>query len=211
MAPYPTTLGGLKTRIITETNRDDLEDDLADALDSVIADAIEFYAAEPWWFNQSRQTNTTTAAVQYVTKPTDVRIIDRPFLIIGAVRYEMTKRSLVEIEGLYSTASTGQPTDWCDYGAQIRLWPTPNTAYTVVWLSDADVTALDYDDDASTSYWTNEAAPLIAARARMIFFRDYFKADADFMRAAGAEQEWYGRIKGETNRRIGTGRTRGSF
>ena len=36
------TLGDLKARIIAETNRDDLLDDLAEALEQVINQAIEF-------------------------------------------------------------------------------------------------------------------------------------------------------------------------
>ena len=205
------TLGDLKDRIVQETNRDDLEDELADALTRVIQDAIEYYAAEPWWWNQARTTSTCTIGNEYVTRPSGVRIIDKPFLVVGNVRYDITKRSLEEIEGLYTTPISGQPTDYCEFVAQIRLWPTPNLAYTIIWLSDADVTALNYSDDSSSNFWTNQGAPLISARARMLLFRDYYKSDQDFLRASGAEQEWYGRLKGESNRMIGTGRVRPSW
>lgn len=210
MATYPSTLGGLRTRIITETNRDDLADDLATALDSVISDAIEFYAAQRWWWNEARVTSTCTIGSEYINRPTGARIIDKPFLLIGGVRYDMTKRSMEYLEGLYTTPLNGQPTDYCEFGTQCRFWPTPNLAYTIVWLDVADVTALDYSDAASTNAWTNYAPQLISARARMIFFRDYFKADLDFARASAAEKEWYGRFKGESNRRIGTGYVRPS-
>ena len=47
------TLGDLKQRIIDETNRDDLQDELASALNRVIADAIDFYQAERWVFDEN--------------------------------------------------------------------------------------------------------------------------------------------------------------
>lgn len=203
-------LGALKQRIIDETNRDDLEDELADAMNRVIADSIEFYAAERWSFTELRTTSSTTAGNEYINRPSGTRIVDKPFLLIGGVRFDITKRSNEYIEGLYTTPLSGQPTDYAEYQDTLRLWPTPNAVYTIIWLNIADVTGLDYDDDASENAWTNTGAPLIAARARMFFFRDYFKADADLLRAQLAEQEWYGRLKGETNRRIGTGRVRPS-
>lgn len=210
MATYALTLGGLRERIITETNRDDLEDELATALDQAIADAIDYYAAGRWWWNEARVTSTTTAANEYTNRPSGARIIDVPFLLIGGVRFDITKRSMEWIEGMYTTPLTGQPTDYCEFGSQVRWWPTPDDAYTIVWLDIADVTALDYSDDASTNAWTTYAQPLISARARMFLFRDYFKGDADYARAAAAEKEWYGEMKGETNKRLGTGRLRPS-
>lgn len=204
------TLGDLKQRIIDETNRDDLQDELADALSRVIADSIEFYAAGRWWWNEARVTSTTTAANEYTNRPTGARIIDVPFLLIGGVRFDINKRSMEWIEGMYTTPLTGQPTDYCEFGSQVRWWPTPNDAYTIAWLDIADVTALDYEDDDSENAWTNYAPQLLSARARMMFFRDYFKSDADYVRAEIAEQQWYGRLKGESNRRMGTGRIRPS-
>lgn len=204
------TLGELKTRIITETNRDDLADELASSLNTVIADAIEFYAAERWWWNEARVTSLCTPGAEYIDRPTGARIIDKPFLLIGGVRYDMTKRTMEYLEGLYTTPLNGQPTDYCEFGTQVRLWPTPNLAYTIIWLDIADVTALDYSDDTSSNAWTNYVPQLISAQVRMIFFRDYFKADLDFARASTAEKQWHDRFKGETNRRLSTGRVRPS-
>lgn len=205
------TLGDLRSRIVTETTRDDLADDLATSLDQIIADAIDFYAAEPWWFNQQRVSTSCVIGSEYITRPTDMRITNQPFLLIGGVRYDMTRRSMEEIEGLYTTPLSGQPTDYCEFVTQIRLWPTPNVAYTIIWLDTGDVAALDYADANSSSYWTNEGQALIRARSKYVLYRDFLSAtttDPRISLAENAMMEAYDRLKAESNRRIAVGRVR---
>lgn len=208
------TLGDLKTRIITETTRDDLADDLADSLTLVIQKAIDFYAAQPWWFNQERTTSLCTIANEYIARPTGMRLLQVPFLLIGGVRYDMTRRSMEEIEGLYTTPLTGQPTDYCEFGDNIRLWPTPNVAYTIIWLDSTDVAALDYTDDTSTNFWTNEGQDLITGRAKYTLYRDYLSTTSTDPRIALAKEqmtESYDRLKAESNRRMAKGRLQPSW
>lgn len=210
MATYPATLAGLRTRIITETNRDDLSDELATALDQAIQDAITYYEAERWWWDEGRTTSTCTIGNEYTNRPTGASIVDRPFLLVNNVRFRITKRSMEYIEGLYTAPISGQPTDYCEFGDQIRLWPTPNVAYTIIWLYLKDETALDYSVPTSANAWTAQGQSLIAARAEMLLWRDYFRDDASYQRASIKEQEAYDRLKGETNRRLSTGRVRPS-
>lgn len=203
------TLGDLKQRIITETTRDDLADDLATSLNQIIADAIDFYAAEPWWFNQQRVSSTCVIGSEYIDRPAGMRIVNVPFLIIGGVRYDLTRRDMAYIEGLYTTPQTGQPTDYCEFVAQIRYWPTPPVAYTVVWLDSGDVAALDYTNDGSSSYWTNEGQALIRARSKFVLYRDFLSttsADPRLALAENAMMEAYSRLKAESNRRLSSGK-----
>jgi len=205
------TLGDLKSRIVDETNRDDLADDLQTALNRVIADAIDYYATERWWFTEARVTSNCTPGNQYLDLPTGLRVLDRPFLVVGNVRFDMTRRSMESVEALYTTIVSGQPTDFSVFGAQIRLWPTPDQAYQVIWLDVADAAALDYTNANSSNVWTAYAAPLIAARAKIILYRDYLSAaetDPRITLAMKQEADVYSRIKGETNRRLATGRMR---
>lgn len=205
------TLGDLRQRLLDETNRDDLADDLLSASNRIIADAIDFYAAERWWFNEARVTSACVIGNEYLALPTGLRQLDKPYLVVGNIRYGLIKRSMDEIEGLYATPITGQPTDFAVFGANIRLWPTPNLAYTVIWLDLADATALDYTNAASSNAWTLYAAPLIAARAKIILYRDYLSASEQDPRVGNAlmqEKEAYGRLKAESNRRLATGRMR---
>jgi hypothetical protein len=83
------TLADLKARIIAETNRDDLADDLATALDEVISRAIEFYAVQRFTFNEYRQTATTVANNQYVTLPAGTRMIDYLSVTVGSNAYPL--------------------------------------------------------------------------------------------------------------------------
>lgn len=208
------TLGDLKSRIIDETNRDDLADDLLSALNRVIADAIDFYAVERWWFTEARIITSCTPGSEYLDLPSGLRLLDRPFLVVGNVRYDLTKRSMEEIEALYTTPITGQPTDFAVFGSQIRLWPTPNIAYQVIWLEVADATSLDFSNDNSSNVWTQYAAPLIAARCKTFLYRDYLSAseqDPRITLALSQEREAYAQLKSETNRRLATGRVRPSW
>ena len=211
MALHPSTLAGLRTRIITESNRDDLSDELANALDQAIQDSITFYEAERWWWDEARTTSLCTINNEYISRPALSSIIDKPFLLVNNVRFRMTKRTMEYIEGLYTTPISGQPTDFCEFGDQLRLWPTPNVAYTIIWLYLKDEAALDYSVPTSANAWTAEGAPLIAARAKYLLMRDYFRDDAGAQRAMSQVTDAYNRLKGETNRRLGTGRLRPSW
>lgn len=209
------TLGDLKTRIITETNRDDLGDDLASTLSGIIAKSIDQYAAERWWFNELRTTSACVSANQYATLPTGFRVLDKLFLVVGNVNYTLRPRQNLEIEALYTTPISGQPTDYAVYGSQVRFWPTPNSAYPLIWELIADVTpALDYADDTSTNAWTNQGQDLICAEAKMRLYRDVLSAqttDPRYQLALQQREQAYSRLKGETTRRLSTGRVRASW
>lgn len=209
------TLGDLKTRIISETVRDDLADDMASDLNTIIAGAIDYYANERWWFNELRATTACIIADPFLAIPTGARQIDDAFLIVGGVRYRMRRLQTAQIDDLYSVPMTGQPTDYAVFGAFLYLWPTPNQAYSVLWELLSDVTpALVMTVDASTNYWTNEGADLIVARSKVRLYRDYLSATASDPRLANAaaqEADAYARLKSETNRRITTSRVMASW
>lgn len=209
------TLADLKARIIAETTRDDLNDDLANDLNTVIGDAIEQFAAERWWFNEGRATPNFTAGAMLQALPAGLRILDKLFLVNGGVRAEMTARTVDEIDAYYSTPSSGQPTDYAFLGAQLYVWPTPNLAYATLWNIVQDVTpVLDFTAAAGTqaNAWTSGVpAELIVAQAKVRLYRDYLSAQATDPRlqlAQAAAADAWSRLKSETNRRLSTGRVR---
>lgn len=203
------TLGELKTRVITEINRDDLADDLATILQTYIERSIDFYSSSRFWFNEFRTTSTFSSGGEYTDIPDGVREIDDVWIIVGSVRYRLMRQEMADLEALYSVPLTGQPTDYAVFGTQIRLWPTPNMAYTGIWIGIRDVTPLV--DDDSSNYWTIQGQDLIDARTRYLLYRDEFRDDFGTQQAGIAMDEAYRRLKGETNRRIGVGVTLASW
>jgi len=207
------TLDDLRARIIAETNRDDLTDELATALDEVIARSIDYFAVQRFSFNEYRQTGVTVADTQYVTLPTGVRMIDYLSVTVGANAYPLRMQSWDVIEEWNGYATTsGQPTDFSVQDGQVRLYPVPNIAYALTFLGVADVTpALDYDDGTSTNAWLTKGYDLIAARVRYILYRDYFRDAEGAQIALGAQQEALSDLRNEASKLLGTGRLRGSW
>lgn len=201
------TLSDLKTRIITETNRDDLQDELAHALTLCIQQSIDFYKNSRFWFNELRTTTTAAAGVEYTDIPPGYAFVDELRIVVGGVRYGMTKHHMDWIEEMYSVPLIGQPTDWAEYQFQARMWPTPNINYTLIWFGVSDVTpALDYTDPNSTNDWLTHGYDLIDARARFLLYRDYFRDEGGMAIAKAAETESFSNLKSRSNRLVGTGR-----
>lgn len=195
------TYAELKARIIREVNRDDLGsgEELELSLTKAIARAIEFYQDRRFWFNQTIATAVTVASVQNVTRPATIRTIDR--LSIASLDQELEKRSLAYIESLADQSpQTGQPYDYAEYGDYVRLWPIPNAVYTLKFVGVLQEPALSADADENV--WTTHAEDLIAARARMLLWRDQFN-DPRIGNAQAAEAEALGQLRSETVRRLG--------
>lgn len=203
------TYGDLKTRIIAETNRDDLVDDYAVNLAQAIVEAIDHYATKRFWFNEVRTTAAMTIGNEYVAVPTGLRGIDMVWASIGP-GYEVQKTDLDNIESLAHVGGNGQPSRWAYYApsgaASLRFWPTPNSAYSLILIGTKDETTLSAPGDSNA--WTLYAYDLIAARAKMLLCRDLFRDQVKAQTAAEAETDALTRLRGETNRRLGTGRVR---
>jgi hypothetical protein len=203
------TLADLQTRIITETNRDDLQDVLLAQLNQSIADAIGEYADQRFAFNELRVSGVILAGQQYVPLPSGRRFIDRLYCVVGSVQFEIVKRSMAEIEALYQIPLTGQPIEYAVYAGQARLWPTPLVNYPATWLTVSDVApTIDWSDPDTTisNSWTNEGQWLICARAKQFLYRNVFK-DYDAANAAAADvAEAYAKLKGYAARALSVGR-----
>lgn len=209
------TLGDLKARIISETLRDDLADTMAADLTLIIQKAIDQYANEPWLFNEVRTTTTCVVGAQFQPIPLGWRIIEAVFLLIGGVRYALSARQLAQIEALYATPITGQPTDYAVLGDNAYVWPTPNQAYPMLWNLIADVApVLDFTDDTSSNVWTNAGSDLITAQSKIRLYRDYLSSgvqDPRLQNAIEQEAQAYSRLRSESVRKVTTGRVRAGW
>lgn len=208
------TLGDLKQRVISETTRDDLADDLAAQFQNIIARSIDYYSYERWWFNERRVLIPTVIGQDYVTWPASVpniaRRLDGLYLEQngGATRWPITVRSIDEFEDLAQPGMTGQPTDYLMDGDVIRLFPIPNAVYQIAADLICEVTPpLAVDSDSNI--WTNQGQDLIVAQVKLRLYRDYLSAtttDPRLMSALVQERDAYGRLRAESNRRTATGR-----
>ena len=79
------TLGDLKKRIIAETLRDDLADDMADQFTLIIQKSIDQYAALRWWFNEAMAVVQTVPGSPFVALPGGFRYLDAAWLQVGGV------------------------------------------------------------------------------------------------------------------------------
>lgn len=190
------TLGDLKTRIIAETNRDDMGSGgaLEDGLALCISSAIEFHASEQFWFNRGSGSGTTTQDDATLDLPAGVRF---PSL----VAYNGRELRKVPLEALEYRTEAGPPSKWAENEGQVQLWPIPDAAYTIYLYGVADTGAPASDGDSNI--WTEEAYDLIAAETRFRLYRDYLRDVEGATLARDARDEALGVLRRETRRRGG--------
>ena len=206
------TLFDLKTRIVTETNRDDLASggELEFMLNDAIARAIEFHADELFWFNRATVAAETAVELATVAVPTGLRI---PL----SVACEGALLRKIAVEDMESLSGKGRPLLWAEEDGAIRLWPVPDAIHQ---LTVTGIAELGVPDGANE--WTEAGCDLIAARVRMLLFRDTFRDLEGVQLAASAEEEALARLRRETRRRgrfaastdpalLAAGRRGGSF
>lgn len=163
------TLAVMKARIADELARSDLTSQIAVA----ITDAIEAYQDKRFHFNETRATTFVTVAGQEFYDADDaaalatVQIIDYVVLYVGDFNYSLRQLKPDEIEAASANGTnTGQPSSYCWYGDQLRLYPAPSNAWTV--RIGASVKAAAPASDAETGNpWMTHASRLIRSRAKL--------------------------------------------
>ncbi len=195
-------LGALKSLIAGKLQRSDLTSEIA----YEIPRAIEFFADERFWFNEDIKTATTTAEDEYVAVPTGLRVEDMVQVTIGSQRYPLRKKSRNEIETMdgWSEGTTGQPVYYSYDDGEFRIYPEPNTTYTLTVPGIYDEAALSADDDSNA--WTGVAQDLISARVQFVLARDELKDPDMMISAKQAMDEALAMLRLKTGRRQTTGR-----
>jgi hypothetical protein len=185
------TLAELKTRIIAETNRDDMGagSALGDVLDNAIARAIEHHADEGFWFNRARGVAATAQYEETVALPAGMRIP----LALSCEGQSWRKQALETIEAL---PGSGRPTVWAEAAGGVQLWPMPDAAYLLALSGIAELGV-----PVESNAWTEEGYDLIAARVRLLLYRDTLRDVEGAKLAAEAEEEALAKLRRETRRR----------
>lgn len=188
------TLTQLYTRIILDTNRDDMgsSGELEQAKIDAVTDAIEFYEAEQFWFNRANGSGNTTNAVATIAMPSGVRY---PHTVTYSGE-ALQKVPLLEIQ--YRT-ETGVPTHWAENEGAIQLWPIPDGTYSisVYGLASVGIPA----SGGATNIWTTEAYRLILEAAKKILYRGPLRDPEGAQLASGGETEALSYLRKETRRR----------
>lgn len=191
------TLAELKTRVIVETNRDDMGvgGDLEAVLANSVERAIEFHADEAFWFNRASAPIDTTPAVASVAVPAEMRV---PLSVsLGETR--LTKSALEDVERL---TVTGTPRTWAPEDGTIRLHPIPDAAYALTVSGIAELGV-----PVTANAWTEQGYDLICARTRLLLYRDVLRDPEGAALAAEAEEEALAKLRRETRRRARVGRS----
>jgi hypothetical protein len=187
------TLAQLYTRIILDTNRDDMGSggDLEQAKIDAVADAIEKHADEEFWFNRASGSGTTTAADATMTMPTGIRVPN-------VVAYLGCELQQVPLDAIEHRTETGAPSKWAENEGAIQIWPIPDATYTVYvyGLATAEAPA-----SGSSNIWTVEAYRLILSTAKRYLYGGALRDPEGAQLAAIDEMEALTKLRRETRRR----------
>ncbi|HEX5184241.1 MAG TPA: hypothetical protein VFW19_13975 [Allosphingosinicella sp.] len=190
------TLTDLYTRIILDTNRDDLGagGELEQAKIDAVADAIETWADELFWFNRASGTVTTVPNIATAALPAGMRSAT----IVSYLGAPLRKVPVENLERSFDPANIvkGQPTDWATYLDDLSFYPTPDAAYALVVYGTADLGV-----PATSNAWTVEGYRLILATAKKILCRGSLRDPDGLALARDEEQEALDKLRRETRRR----------
>jgi len=197
----------LRARIASELNRS-LTDDFgnsgetfATAVNREINNAIRHYEAVRFRWNEvlpASQFQTTVSGTRSYSMPQVFTRIDTLKLVYNGNYITLNKRNLAEIDGTDTkvTGALGVPNVYCIYGNQVRLYPVPNGAYTLVATGisspmptsvTGSYTAVETvpphsltvtstaSHNARRDGWTSAGADLICARAKAAIQVNYLR------------------------------------
>lgn len=217
-----TDLGTLKQliasdleRTLTDTSHAALSRTWNDEIGVAIGDSIQMYKSKHWWFLQeptaTAQTSTCSTTTSYVSEPTGLIQLDSLRVTANSQRYEVKPVSFSEMESLHdgATTDTGQPYLYTRYGARVRLYPSPDQAYTLTWSGLFDQASLT--SDAISNDWMTHGRLVIKAMAKLILLRDYIKSYEDVPAAQEAVMVAERALDREHMRRTGTRRLAARF
>lgn len=201
----------LRTNIANDLTRTDLDAQTK----SAVTDAIRFYEADRFWFNQTRSLTFPTVASRNAYTAADfaqlpnVIEFDRLFIQDGTTLYGLTKQEYDRFEWFLGfNSANGRPTDYCYIDGQLLLWPTPAAVYTMRPHMHYRLPMLSADTDSTA--WCNEAENLIRAHAKMILYANVIEDDTGAARMQAQIPALKAKLDEETTSRLSTGRIRGT-
>lgn len=209
-----TTYADMAGRLADELARSDLTTQIQTA----IMRAIRKYERQRWWFNETMFTFASVAGQEYYSDVDSgnrtisrLKHVDTALLIVGNNRYPMTQRTWDYIQSVsVTTTMTGQPEDFCLYGASgyqgssataavlsgqlFRVYPIADlSTYTfqisgiITLLDNEGLGPYSFPTNTTTDIWSLDCEDLICTRAKWDVCKNYLK-DMDAAGAAKAEE-----------------------
>lgn len=160
----------MQERIAQELHRTDLTAPIQRAIKSAIAS----YESNRFFRGEKRGTITTISGQRFYgtgtespgTLPSDIVEIDTITTTVNNRVYKLDQVSYEHLEDIDAgvTPLSGYPRLWAWYAEQIRVYPSPNSAYTLTISYQYARPVLSADTD--TNFWTEDAEELIRNRAK---------------------------------------------
>lgn len=191
------TYSELQTSIADFLNRDDLT--------SAIPTFISLAEAQinrdvRHWRMEKRAESDLTAGDQFHALPTDfcefvrLKVSDYPLQLMSTDEIQRQRYARGD--------STGTPTGYCMTGGEIELYPTPDSAHSLVMTYIRNIEPLS---DSNTSNWLLEhapdvylygalahTAPYLQEDARIAVWAALYQASVDKLNTSGAKAETSG-------------------
>jgi hypothetical protein len=197
-----TTYATMRTRIADELANDG---DITTAqINYAIQDTIKQYERRPWWWNQKTATFSTVDGQEYYSSsdladiPDIVQIIAATITVSG-LKAPLKALDYVSIDDEQDGSVEGEPRVFAYFKENIRLYPIPNSAYTVTLSYIYRLTALSADAD--TNAWTTDAEELIRQGAKRRIALNYLESEEVAARFAVMEREAFAELQAENRRR----------
>jgi len=202
-----TTLALLKTRIATDLDRDDLTTEIGEA----ITDAIRYYRAKRFYFNETRSQTFNTIAGQIWYGVSDaafiplIKKIDGVYITVSGQR-RLLERVDPETFELISddSGANGDPYSYTYYNQQLGLYPVAGSAYEIRVTGVISLAAPSTDAEADNA-WMTEAFELIRCRAKAYLQVHRLGDPQAAAVTAAAEGQAFSQLVSETVRQTGTG------
>lgn len=202
------TFGTMQDRIADELARTDLTSQIQKA----IVSAVKYYQRKPFFFSESQFTLTTSASQEYYGVSDNSNIpnlsaIDSVRITVGTTTYTLEKRDFAYIDQISSsTNTTADPTDYTYYAKQLRFYPKPSAARTIVVSGTFATATLSATTDSN--YWTTDGEELIRSRATWYLYKNVIKDREQAEDWKETELEALATIRGDDAERLSTWRFR---
>jgi hypothetical protein len=199
-----TTYATMRTRILDEMVNESLT---TAQVNAAIQSSIAHYQRMRFYFNESRaETFVTVASQEFYGTSDNTNIpnlskIDRLVISVNGTRYPLTVENWEWFENMSSTTTAlGQPTEYCYYAQQLRLYPIPDGAYTVRISGLVRFAALSADGDSNA--WMTDGETLIRGRSKWDLAMNVCYSPEIESSAAELEASALRALNSETVRRI---------